>query len=65
LPDQFRTTVSAVFWTATPEEGQAEADAMNAVLPEGDQAGTIVTIEYVAAGKPEPTPPPPQAEPES
>jgi hypothetical protein len=50
----FRTTVSAVFWTETPEEAQSIAEGVNAALPADDQASTLVTIEYVPAGKPEP-----------
>lgn len=57
MADQFRTTVSAVFWTADPEAAQQYVDAITATLPEADQASTLATIEYVAAGRPEPMPP--------
>jgi hypothetical protein len=64
MADQFRTTVSAVFWTATPDESEPIVAEINAALPEDDRAATLVTIEYIAAGKPVPTPiPPPLEEP--
>lgn len=58
MADRFRTTVSAVFWTPSPEAAQEYVDTITATLPEVDRAATLATIEYVAAGRPEPLPPP-------
>lgn len=49
---QFRTTVSAVFWTETPEESEGVVAGLTALLPGEDQAATLATIEYVTAGRP-------------
>jgi hypothetical protein len=54
MADQFRTSVSLVFWTADAESAQAEIDAIRAALPEESQPAVLSTIEFVAAGKPEP-----------
>jgi hypothetical protein len=53
---QFRTTVSAVFWTETPDESEAIVAAMTALLASGDQAATLATVEYIAGGRPESAP---------
>ena len=48
----FRTTVSAVFWTESPDESQAIVDEINQALPEDARDSTLATVEYVAAGPP-------------
>lgn len=50
---QFRTTVSAVFWTDTPDASEAAVAAINALLPPEDQVSTLATVEYVADGRPD------------
>lgn len=50
--DQFRTTVSMVFWTATPEESDAISAGLTAMLPSVDRPATLTSIEYVATGRP-------------
>jgi len=60
--EQFRTSVSLVFWTADADEAQANVDAIRAALPDDEaRANALSTIEFVADGKPEP---PPELEPE-
>jgi hypothetical protein len=49
---QFRTTVSAVFWTETPDESQAIVAALTDVLAPEDQTATIATVEYIVSGRP-------------
>jgi hypothetical protein len=49
---QFRTTISAVFWTETPAESEGIGAAVAALLPADDQAATLSTVEYIAAGRP-------------
>jgi hypothetical protein len=55
---QFRTTVSAVFWTETPDESQGIVAAITELLAPDDQAGTLATVEYVQSGRPVMTTPP-------
>lgn len=54
MADQFRTTISAVVWTADTDSAQIFVDAVNAQLPEEDQPNTLTTIEFIAAGRPQP-----------
>lgn len=49
---QFRTTVSAVFWTETPEESEGIVAAVSALLPSDDQTATLATVEYIVTGRP-------------
>jgi hypothetical protein len=49
---QFRTTVSAVFWTETPDESDALVAGLTALLPSADQASTLSTVEYISGGRP-------------
>lgn len=51
---QFRTTVSVVFWSDTPDESEGLVAAINALLPSDDQASTLATVQYVADGRPVP-----------
>ena len=64
---KFRTTVSVVFWTATPDESDAIVEAIKAQIPDADdRERTLQTVEYISAGKPVPPPlpdPPPAEEP--
>lgn len=53
---QFRTTVSAVFWTETPEESEAVVAGLTAMLPVDDQMATLATVEYVTTGRPSTAP---------
>ena len=54
---QFRTTVSLVFWTETPDESEGVVAGLSALLPPDDQASTLATVEYVASGRPVATQP--------
>jgi hypothetical protein len=49
---QFRTTVSMVFWTETPDESAGIVAGVTALLPAEDQPATLSTVEYVASGRP-------------
>ena len=49
---QFRTTVSIVFWTETPEQSEGLVAGLTTLLPPNDQASTLSTIEYIADGRP-------------
>lgn len=51
--EQFRTTISLVYWAADPTGAQGIADAVNDALPAGDRKSTLVQIQYVADGKPD------------
>lgn len=64
MPDQFRTTLSAVVWAATTDEAQTQIDNARAALPADDQGSLLATIEYVVDGRPEP-PTAPEPVPES
>lgn len=60
MADQFRTSISLVYWTADATAAQEQADEIGAVLPDDDaRAAMLTTIEFIEAGKPE------QPEPES
>jgi len=50
--EQFRTTVSAVFWTMTPGDSDEIVAAITAALPEDDRNQTLATVEYRAEGPP-------------
>lgn len=63
MAEQFRTTVSAVFWTETTDEAETLVLAITAAVPDVDQPATLATIEYISAGRPV-TAPIPEAEPE-
>jgi hypothetical protein len=52
MANKFRTTVSAVFWTETPEEAESIVDDVNADLPPGAASSTLATIEYRSEGEP-------------
>jgi hypothetical protein len=59
--EQFRTTVSAVFWTETPDDSEIIVDGIKDAIPEIDRGSTLVTVEYVSSGRPVmtvPEPPP-------
>jgi hypothetical protein len=56
MAENFRTTVSAVYWTETTDEAEATAEAMTATLSDVDAPNTLVTIEYKSEGRPEPPP---------
>jgi hypothetical protein len=62
MADQYRTTVSMVFWAADPEAAQATVDELKAGLPAEDQDATLSTIEYHAEGRPAPPPEPTAAD---
>ena len=55
--EQFRTTVSVVFWAESPDVSEGLVAAINALLPTDDQAATLSTVEYIAAGRPTATVP--------
>lgn len=57
MAEQFRTTVSAVFWTEDTESAQTIADAIMSQIPEPDDASTLVTVEFRSDGRPEPPEP--------
>jgi hypothetical protein len=55
---QFRTTVSAVFWTETPDESEGIVAAMTGLLAPEDQSATLATVDYMESGRPvAPAPP--------
>jgi len=58
MADQYRTTVSIVFWSADPESAEGVVDALKGVVPTEDADATLTTIEYRAEGRPEPLPEP-------
>jgi hypothetical protein len=53
MAEQFRTTVSCVFWTETTDEADAIVDGINGNVPEPWNASTLVTVEYKAEGPPQ------------
>jgi hypothetical protein len=56
MAENYRTTISAVYWTSSTEEAEAIADELNDVLPEADRSSTLVAAEYVSTGRPVPEP---------
>jgi|tagenome__1003787_1003787.scaffolds.fasta_scaffold18154005_1 hypothetical protein len=50
--EQYRTTMSIVFWDATPEEAEARAEAIKEAVHEEDRDSVLVTIEYISGGRP-------------
>ena len=56
--EQFRTSVSLVFWSADADAAQSEIDSIAAALPEEARGSMLANIEFIAAGKPEPPPEP-------
>jgi len=60
--DEYRATVSVVFWTASSAEAQSEIAALKTALPAEDQDNVLSTIEFVPGGKPS-TEPKPQENP--
>lgn len=52
MPDRYRTTVSAVYWTADPDASEEISNTLTDALPEADRDATLVTVEYVKAGRP-------------
>jgi hypothetical protein len=40
MAENYRTTISAVYWTSSTEEAEAIADELNDVLPEADRSST-------------------------
>lgn len=49
---QFRTTVSIMFWTETPEESEGMVAGLTALLPSEDQESALSIVEYVSTGRP-------------
>lgn len=64
MTENFRTSLSAVYWTTTPEEAQQIADDAKLVIPEIDREATLTTVEYREGGRPEPLETQPVAPPE-
>jgi hypothetical protein len=52
MAQQFRTTVSAVFWSETTDQSDATVEDIKDAIPSEDVGSTLVTVEYVAAGRP-------------
>lgn len=56
--EQFRTTMSVVFWSDTTDDAEATIAAVTAAVPDEWQESTLSTIEYRAEGPPPPPPEP-------
>lgn len=52
--EQYRVSISTVFWTADPADATGVIESINNALPEADRSGTLSAIEYIEGGKPEP-----------
>lgn len=52
MAQQFRTTVSAVFWSENPEEANGIVAAIKSLLADKDQAATLASVEFIADGPP-------------
>jgi len=54
--EQFRTSVSLMFWTETPDQSAQVVAGVTSMVPILDQPATLSTVEYVATGRPVPSP---------
>lgn len=51
--EQYRTTVSIVFWNMDTDQSESLVDKVKSQIPEEDRSATIATVEFIKAGKPE------------
>jgi len=59
MSEQFRTTVSLVFWTDTTGASDSKVNDIKAILTEEEQKAVLASVEYISEGKPDPNPPVP------